>query len=180
MISAYAKRIFSTDESIALKYSKAWSEWEYKACKIVPPPEEPSPSKEDEEKKNRWAVAMARIETHYFLHKSFLTNEFLPQRFKSDANASENFILDNLRILNDNKIPVTIIQGRLDLVCPLQTAWDVKNRLPSAKLRIIDEGVHSSSHILMANAMVEEVEALANGLEAVEGDARCKRAKVDA
>ena len=55
-----------------------------------------------------FAAAFARIECHYFVNKIFL---------------EEAFILKNVdKILN---IPVDIVQGRYDVVCPATSAWEL-------------------------------------------------------
>ena len=51
------------------------------------------------------AEAFARIECHYFINNAF---------FKTD-----NWILDNVYKIKN--IPGAIIQGRYDVVCPMQS-----------------------------------------------------------
>ena len=61
-----------------------------------------------------FAAAFARIECHYFVNKIFL---------------EEAFILKNVdKILN---IPVDIVQGRYDVVCPATSAWELHQVKPN-------------------------------------------------
>lgn len=41
-------------------------------------------------------------------------------------------------------IPTVIVQGRYDLVCPMDTAWELKQRLPGAEWRLIPDAGHSA------------------------------------
>ena len=36
------------------------------------------------------------------------------------------------------------MQGRYDVVCPARSAWDLKKRLPSADLRIVEDSGHTA------------------------------------
>lgn len=165
MVAAYTKRILSDDPQIALKYAKSWSSWEYQACKIVLPPEEPVTDPAEIESRNKWTMCCARIETHYFTHNAFLTNAFLPEKFQTSNEKSTNFFLNNIHILNNLPVPIRIIQGRLDLVCPFRTAWKLKQNLPKAHFQVVNEGVHSSSQLSMLTALVRNTDLLANEIE---------------
>ena len=58
------------------------------------------------------ALALARIEAHYFVNKGFI---------------AENQILDNMERLAD--IPGHIIHGRYDMLCPLDNATSLHRTL---------------------------------------------------
>ena len=73
------------------------------------------------------AVAMARIEAHFFINKAFI---------------KPNQIIDNAHMLKD--IPGTIVHGRYDMVCPVNQAIALSEAWPSAKLDIIGDAGHSS------------------------------------
>ena len=59
---------------------------------------------------DHFAEAFARIECHYFINNGF---------FESD-----NWILDNAHKLKN--IPTYIVHGRYDIVCPVESAFDLK------------------------------------------------------
>ena len=84
------------------------------------------------------AMAMARIEAHYFVHKAFL---------------EPNQILDNAQRLKD--IPGTIVHGRYDMVCPVNQAFRPQ-RMPGPKreLKIIADAGHSSSEPGTTDALI--------------------------
>ena len=50
-------------------------------------------------------------------------------------------LLDVERI---RKIPAVIVQGRYDVVCPMQTAWALHKAWPEADLRIVPDAGHSA------------------------------------
>ena len=75
-----------------------------------------------------FALAMARIECHYFVNRGFLEH---PEQ-----------LLNNIdRIRN---IPAVIVQGRYDLVCPMTTAWDLHRAWPEADFRVVPDAGHSA------------------------------------
>ena len=81
-------------------------------------------------------LASARVQLHFLAHHCFLRpNELLGQ-------------LPRLRAL-----PVTIVQGAVDPVCPPAAAQAVVERLSGADLRIVAVGGHSA----LQPAMAEEL-----------------------
>ena len=56
-------------------------------------------------------------------------------------------------------IPVTIINGRYDVVCPPILAWRLHQALPGSKLLIIEEAGHSEGEPGTTAALLEAVAA---------------------
>ena len=56
-------------------------------------------------------------------------------------------------------IPVTIINGRYDMLCPPVTAYRLHKRLPESKLIIVEEAGHSEGEPGTTRALVEAVAA---------------------
>jgi proline iminopeptidase len=125
LVTAYHKRLTGADEEARLKCAKAWSTWEMATSQLKVNPENIQRAADD-----TWSLAFARIECHYFVNNGF---------FKKP-----NHILEDAHIIENSGIPVTIVQGRYDVVCPAKTAWELKKRLPSAELHIIDDAGHSA------------------------------------
>ena len=73
------------------------------------------------------AVALARIEAHYFVHRIFLP---------------DNALLENIHRLRN--IPAVIVQGRYDMVCPTLTAEDLHRAWPEAQYIVVQEAGHSA------------------------------------
>ncbi|KAI8896069.1 Alpha/Beta hydrolase protein [Globomyces pollinis-pini] len=124
LIAAYHKRLTSSDPAIQLEAAKAWSTWECATSKLNPNEEMISKASED-----KWSLAFARIECHYFFNKGFFS--------------SDSFLLENMHKIRH--IPGVIVQGRYDVVCPAISAWDVKKEWPEATLHITPNSGHSAT-----------------------------------
>jgi proline iminopeptidase len=63
--------------------------------------------------------------------------------------ASNLFFLEEGQLLRDavrlREIPITIINGRYDMLCPPITAWRLHKQLPKSKLVIVEEAGHSEA-----------------------------------
>ena len=75
-----------------------------------------------------FALAFARIEVHYFIHKGF---------FEPD----DQLLRNASRIRH---IPGVIVQGRYDVVCPMESAWALHRAWPEADLIITPDSGHSA------------------------------------
>ena len=113
-VAAYHRRLFGDDEAAKLSAARAWSVWEGACAYAVP--EDPTARYADA----TFALAFARIENHYFTNKGFFDQE--------------DWLLTNAHRIVEAKIPVTIIQGRYDMVCPFQNAHDLHKALPGSEL----------------------------------------------
>jgi proline iminopeptidase len=122
-LNAYYKILTGPDQRAALAAARAWSVWEGSTSFLQ--------SNFDTIKKwgeDHFALAVARIECHYFVNRGFLRSE-------------TQLLEDVARIRH---IPATIIQGRYDVVCPATTAWDLHRAWPEADLRIVPDAGHSA------------------------------------
>lgn len=120
LIAAYYQRLTDPDIAVRLAAARHWTAWEAEASSMgqqiaTPPPDE-------------FALAFARIECHYFVNGGFLDYD--------------GWVLDQIERIRQH--PVTIVQGRLDLVTPLQNAWDLVRAWPEAELTINPDAGHSA------------------------------------
>jgi len=120
IVEAYRKRLTSDDSAVQLAAAKAWSRWEGMTVTLLPDPEMLEEFTEDSH-----AIAVARIENHYFVNRCWLEEGQLL------ANA------DKLR-----GIPGIIVQGRHDCCTPPSAAWDLKKAWPEVELQIVPDGGH--------------------------------------
>jgi proline iminopeptidase len=125
-IAAFHRRLTGTDRATMVEAARAWSVWEASTCFVRMNSE--MIDKWDEED---FAVAIARIECHYFVNKGF---------FESDDQLLRN--VDRIR-----HIPAVIVQGRYDVVCPIQTAWELHKAWPEADFRVVDDAGHSAFEV---------------------------------
>jgi len=123
MMQAYYKRLTGRDEAARLRAAKAWSLWEAVTSTLRPSPEMKASMSKDE-----FALAFARIECHYFVNGGF---------FERDSQLLE----DAKRIRH---IPGIIVQGRYDVVCPMETAWALHKAWPEADLYVAQTSGHSA------------------------------------
>lgn len=121
-VEAYYKRLKSPDKKIRHEAAVAWSVWEGTTSKLLPDVATISHFAED-----GFADAFARIECHYFINKGFFPED--------------NYILNNVNKIRH--IPTWIIQGRYDVVCPAESAWDLHRAFPESKLELIADAGHS-------------------------------------
>ncbi|MEM9272560.1 MAG: prolyl aminopeptidase [Cyanobacteria bacterium P01_F01_bin.143] len=134
LISAYYKRLTSSDRDIRLEAARAWSIWEANTSKLIPSQKSIDRFGEDE-----FAEAFARIECHYFVNKGFF--------------ATENQLLENIHKMIH--IPGVIVQGRYDVVCPMISAWELHQKWPKAQLIVVDDAGHSISEPGIRHALIE-------------------------
>ena len=124
ILKGYHRLINSEDQTVALKASKAWSGYEARALKLKYDPEF-SQRVHDPKK----SLAIAKIETHYFFNKGFFPDS--------------NWLFDRLNILNS--LPIYIVHGRYDMVCPVKNAFTLKKHCPHVILSIIEDAGHAGS-----------------------------------
>ena len=133
MIGAYYRRLTSTDKTTRQEAARAWSIWESSALRLLPDQELIDEFSEPEK-----AVALARIECHYFTNNCF---------FETD-----NYLLEHIDRIRH--IPAVIVHGRYDIICPLRSAWELHRAWPEATLNIIPDAGHATSEPGITDALV--------------------------
>lgn len=93
-------------------------------------------------------MPQTRIELHYALHKYFI---------------EEDQILRQCHKI-PKKLPIMLIHGRQDLVCPPEAAYLLKQALPSAELTIVSDAGHLPKGNEMLDALVSASDRLAERL----------------
>ena len=94
----------------------------------------------------RLATAFARIECHYFVNGAFLEVE-------------DQLLRDVDRIRH---IEAVIVQGRYDVVCPLDSAWALHRAWPEADFVITPDSGHSAFDPPNSRALVAATDRFAN------------------
>lgn len=137
IVRAYHRKLTSDDPAVRRAAALAWNKFETHASKLVPLDE---PVAEEDVPKE---IALARIEAHYFLNGSFL---------KSD----DQLLRDAERL---RRIPGVIVQGKYDLVCPIQSAWDLHLAWPEAQYVVVPDAGHAADEAGISSALVDATEA---------------------
>lgn len=124
LLLAYYRRLNDSDPAVQRAAALAWSLYEARLSKLY---EDPSVIQrftgED------FALSFARIETHYFRHCGFMR--------------SENQLLENAGRLRH--LPGVIVQGRYDVVCPMESAWRLHRAWPEAEFRLVPDAGHAAT-----------------------------------
>jgi proline iminopeptidase len=95
LISAFHRRLTGNDEDEKLRCATAWSVYEMATSRLFVDPAYIARAEED----GKFAIAFARIESHYFVNAGF---------FEVDGQ-----LLRDAHLIKD--IPGTIVQGRYDM-----------------------------------------------------------------
>ena len=100
------------------RFADAWSEWEFQISFLQPR------TNTDSKQMSR---VVAQLENHYFVHDSWLKKD---QLLKG---------LSKLR-----HIPLTIVHGRYDMVCPISAAFLIRDALPHTVLLVTPDAGHAA------------------------------------
>lgn len=123
LLRAYHQRLTSADDEVRLAAARAWSIWEGSTSTL-----ESNPNLVAKMADPRFAEAFARIECHYFLNGGFFR--------------SENQLLEDVAKIRH--IPAVIVQGRYDVVCPMDSAWALHRAWPEAEFVVVPTAGHSA------------------------------------
>lgn len=143
LVSAYYQRLTSEDEFTRMQAAKAWSLWEGRTATLLS-----SQKVIDHFGDPHTALSLARIECHYFINNSFMR---------------ANQLLDDADKLAE--IPGIIVQGRYDVICPMESAWALHRAWPSSILQIIPDAGHAASEAGIANALVKAADDMHRDLK---------------
>lgn len=144
LISAYHKRLTCGDEAIALEAARAWSGWEGGCLRLRFDPQLFAQFTDSHR-----ALAIARIECHYFINRCFFP--------------TDNWILSQAHRLKG--IPGRIIHGRYDVVCPLDNAWQLHKVWLDATLEIIPDAGHAAGEAGIQDALIRATDAFRGALK---------------
>jgi len=146
LVSAYYKRLTSGNAEERLAAARAWSLWEARTSKLLV-----SEDLQNKYENPDFALAFARIECHYFIHRGF---------FQRD-----DHLLHHADRLRD--IPGVIVQGRYDVVCPMTSAWDLHAAWPASQLIVVPDAGHSAFEPGIQAALLQATEEMADRLSRV-------------
>jgi proline iminopeptidase len=133
MVGAYYRRLTGPDARAREIAAAAWSQWEGDTLSLRGPQARPAKFNEAE-----FAQAFARIECHFFANRGF---------FDEDG-----WLLNNIAAVR--RIPGWIVQGRFDVVTPMESAWALKTAWPEARFEVIWDAGHASTEPGIVDALV--------------------------
>ena len=132
LLQAYYQRLVGNDELERLRLAKAWSTWEATTLNL-----ERKPRVVEHFAETHMALGLARIEAHYFVNHCFL---------------EENQLLRDCDKLA--AIDGVIVQGRYDVITPVDGAWALSLAWPQAELRIVSPAGHAASEPAIVDALI--------------------------
>ncbi|MEO6500384.1 MAG: prolyl aminopeptidase [Jatrophihabitantaceae bacterium] len=124
LVKAYARLMEDADPGVRQQAALDWCAWE-DAVVSLEPGAKPNPYSD---RASDALVAFVRICAHYVAHDAWLEEGQL--------------IRDAGRLAG---IPGVLIHGRLDLSCPLDTAWELAQAWPDAQLIALADAGHQGS-----------------------------------
>jgi len=141
VVEAYHRRLFDADADVRRRAAEAWCLWE-SATPDWPPREGLAERFRD----RRYALAFARIVTHYVRNNGFLEDGALLREAGRLAG-----------------IPGVLINGRFDLQSPLGNAWALREGWPAAELMVVEDAGHAAAGSGIAGEIVRATGRFARG-----------------
>ncbi len=132
VLASYHQRLMSDDPSLHAPAALAWARYEGSCSTLLP-----SPRGIPGSDAGRAALALARIEAHYFVNQMFLP---------------DTYFFENIEKIRH--IPAVLVQGRYDMVCPMVTADALARAWPEAQYHIIPDAGHSAMEPAVRSALV--------------------------
>jgi proline iminopeptidase len=130
LVAAYARRMAHPDVRVRTAAAVEWCAWE---DAVISQETNGRPGLFSDRPADA-LVAFVRICSHYFAHGAWLAEGALLR----EANRLAG-------------IPGVLVHGRLDLSCPLDTAWELAEAWPDARLVVVDDAGHTGSEATYAH-----------------------------
>ncbi len=142
LLHAYHELLTGEDELRRMAAARAWSVWEGRCATLEPDPEVVAHFRDP-----HVALAMARIENHYFVNDAFLE----PDQLLAGAGRLQG-------------IPGTLVHGRYDIICPVENAWELHRAWPDSELVITPRAGHAAGEPENLAALVRATDFYAGEL----------------
>jgi len=139
LVNAFYRRLTGSNELAKMACAKAWSVWEGRCATL-----RPNPDIVESFADPHMAIALARIEAHYFYNNAFM---------------GENQLLNGVGKLEG--IPGIIVHGRYDMVCPLDNALSLHHLWHDSELHIVRDAGHASREPGIVDALIRATRAMA-------------------
>ena len=124
VVEAYSRLLHDPDPAARERAALEWCMWE-SATPGWPPADGLAPRFKD----TAFALAFARLVTHYVRHNAWL---------------EDGQLLRDAHLLADT--PGVLVNGRFDFQAPIGNAWQLKRAWPRAELVIVEDAGHAADH----------------------------------
>ena len=136
LLEAYYERLTSDDKKIQMEAAINWSLYESACASLIPNYEIVTT---DEQRAQ--ALSISAIECHYFRNQLISKEDSLLNK------------IDKFR-----HIPSVIVQGRYDMICPIQSAHRLHNAWPEADFIVVPDAGHSANEPAIRSRLIEATE----------------------
>jgi proline iminopeptidase len=120
IVEAYSRRLNDPDSSVRQQAAAAWCQWE-----SATPDWPPATGLAERFTDPAYALAFARIVTHYITHNAWL---------------EDGILLRGIDVLAD--IPGILVNGHFDFQAPIGNAWLLHQAWPGTELVIVEDAGH--------------------------------------
>ncbi len=120
LTNGYARLLADPDDLVRERAARQWCTWEDTHVSLMPG-WAPDPRYDDA----TFRMGFARLVTHYWGHRCFLTDGQILQA------------MDRLAA-----IPAVLVHGRYDVSSPLDTAWQLHRAWPGSRLVVVEDAGH--------------------------------------
>ena len=141
VVEAYSRMLHDPDPEVRRRAALEWCMWE-SATPEWPPKAGLAERYADPD----FALAFARLVTHYVCHDLFL---------------EDGILLRNAGVLAD--IPGILVNGRFDLQAPISNAWELKRVWPRAELVIVENAGHAGDDPDLTQEVIRATDRFAEG-----------------
>ena len=139
IVEAYYRQLNDPDITIRKQAAADWCLWG-----SVTPAWPPTTGLSEHFIDPIFALAFARLVTHYMHHNLWLEDESL---------------MHSIGVLADT--PAILVNGRFDFQSPIAYAWELKRIWPRAELVIVDNAGHSAGNTDMTRALIQATDYFA-------------------
>jgi proline iminopeptidase len=140
VVDAYAELLFDRDPEMRRRAAYEWCLWE-----SATPSWPPTSGLDERYRDPAFALAFARLVTHYVRH---------------DAWVPDDALLHGIDALAE--IPAVLVQGRFDFQAPLGSAWEIHRAWPTSELVVVDDAGHDSGAPRITEAIVRAIDRFAS------------------
>ncbi len=138
VLGNYYRRLTHHDAAVHAPAAHAWDRYESTCSTLLPKSNGNGRGEGD-----AGALAIARIEAHYFVHDAFI---------------EQDRILGNLARVR--RLPCTIVQGRYDIICPPAAADALARAWPEAEYVVVPDAGHSVREPGTTHALIAAVQRM--------------------
>lgn len=142
LLNQYYALLTGTNELARLNAARAWAIWEGRISTLLPRLDAVEHYGQAGD-----ALALARIESHYFVNQCFIEENHIIRQ------------VDKLR-----KLPAILVHGRYDVICKPAAALELAEHWPELNLQIVPGAGHSAFEASNIDALVKATDQMAREL----------------